>query len=392
MPQFNLKRSLFFPACGLDFEPLLRFSNLCDTFVYADWNLAPGEVETAVRNLGCGLRLEGEPRVVQREELGGNAAFPMGFRLSADESGSYQRRMHEVSAPRDPWAREFRLCRCFGDVTRELTLIYVAAEGLATYTAMYGQHNIAPVAVCTIQSGGNGWTRLEQPGGAMERLIETYEERPRLWIRGSWVNPYFGPHRGRSSWLRYIEQVAGECQPDAYAALEDDDEPEGGEPGHWTQSVQNYAGWITGQNFAVAEAFARDGSDLSLQRTIELNGDRRVGRLELHAWTTDKIEDFDGCFLTPGVADELQVRDLPNVRVWESASSSIVDFLNWIETECEQQGWKRVAAVPVVYEDEGEHLRQWVRRDGLPRLLEIHFVNQLDFADLRGWPAASDDA
>jgi hypothetical protein len=135
----------------------------------------------------------------------------------------------------------------------------------------------------------------------------------------------------------------------------------------------------------VVNAFAREGSDLGLKTSAELRGGSRTVTLTKGAWTAKDLEKFDACFLTRPVAENLELQDQSNALVWEHSPSSLVDYLEWIRNECEQHNWKRVAAVPVGYEDEGEYLREWLKGKGLPADLTIRFVDELDFADLRGW-------
>jgi hypothetical protein len=137
-------------------------------------------------------------------------------------------------------------------------------------------------------------------------------------------------------------------------------------------------------NQSSVEAFVRGEDNRGLHETVALNGSDRTIALAQRPWTRDDLTGFDGCFLTPRIARKLQVEDQPNVRVWTQSCSSLIEFLESVETECQREGWQRVAAVPVGYEDEGEYLRQWMQGSRLPRQLEIRFVNELDFADLRG--------
>jgi len=379
MATFNLERSLFFPASGLDFEPLRRFSNLCDTFVFADWGYQPDEVEAAVERLGGGLELAGEPQVIGKAELGEDAALPPGFRLLPEERVAYESRVGEVLVRLVPWAREFRLRRHFGEVERELTLVYVAAEGLATYAAVYGQHGAVPLVLCAIQSSSG----FENPGGTMERLIEAYQQRPHLWIRGKMAKTLSGPHHSPADSCGLDKPHASEGGE--HADLDDEDAFANCVASRWKREVQNYAGWHTGHQLAVVKAFAREGADFGLERSAELEGSNRMVKIDRTAWTAEELGGFEACFLTRPVVQKLQLKNAPEVRVWEKPLASIVDYLTWIDDECERSGWKRVAAVPVGYEDEAEYLRHWLQRDGLPQHLTIRFVHELDFADLRGW-------
>ena len=66
MQREELQRSFFYPACGLDLQPLLRFSHLCDTFIFVD------------RNRDIGGQIQGE---LEKEPYRGRLGVTNGRRL-----------------------------------------------------------------------------------------------------------------------------------------------------------------------------------------------------------------------------------------------------------------------------------------------------------------------
>jgi hypothetical protein len=60
-------RILFYPAAGTDWNPLYRFSHLCDTFVFCDWQATAATIEVALRYLGGRIHCEGVVEVAPQD-------------------------------------------------------------------------------------------------------------------------------------------------------------------------------------------------------------------------------------------------------------------------------------------------------------------------------------
>jgi hypothetical protein len=358
MSSGDLSGAFFYPACGTDLEPLLRFSHLCDTFVYADWNMSLSDVVESFRatirvgRSGSRLELTEESDVPPHALIGdrtgawdaAEAGWPSGFRLTAAEEQSYRRRMGQVSAPRRPWAHEFRFRRVAGPADRALRLIYVAGEGLATYCALFAARRRAPAFVCTIQSGpgfGFGWARLEEPGGTFERFLSAVDPLPRVWIRGNWNR------------LRGIEG------------------------GRWRVPVQEYEGW-SARAYAREEDPPMEGGGL-----VVIRGGGRDVSLDPTPLRPEDLTGHDAAFLTPRIMRRLDLPARDTVIPWAEADVSLPDCLERVADVCGRRGFRRVVMTPRGHEDEGEALREWAGRPGLPERLEVRFVGALDFADLR---------
>jgi len=226
----ELSQSVYYPACGFDFSPLLAFSHISQLFIYADWGvrleevarkveqyceqvsnrLAPDGlklVETGLRvdvGLNRGLRqprpesLEDLPSVVNgllsTNELVAprETTLPGNFALNLDEQNAFIQKAPCFM----PRVREFTLEKTIGNSKRNIKLLYVVAEGLATYCACYQSGKIAPKILVTVQSGGGlggGYVTLEDPRGIMARFLCECERKPLLWVRGGLLGPHPGP-------------------------------------------------------------------------------------------------------------------------------------------------------------------------------------------------------
>jgi len=183
----TLGKSLLYLGAGYDWEPLHRFSHLCDTFLYV--------------NLFCSLQ---EVRMALEEDLHEHPFLKLlSIRLdrSFNETTHFELhpdcRSHLLDAQRHlpaPAARQYE--RAFGMAVREpqwvieadilrigtgrrLRLVYMTAEGMASYIALTHNGRYAPKVLVTIQTG-----RLEHPNGLMTDILERCERKPLIWVRG----------------------------------------------------------------------------------------------------------------------------------------------------------------------------------------------------------------
>lgn len=87
-----------------------------------------------------------------------------------------------------PWAREITVGGRVRCKTRQVRLLYVAGEAIATYCRLYARQRIAPRVLITTATGMGQFAALEDPRGIMARLLAACEVKPRRWIRldGDW--------------------------------------------------------------------------------------------------------------------------------------------------------------------------------------------------------------
>lgn len=350
MDESFLAKAFYYPACNVDLEPLVRFSHLTNLFVYADWHQPREQVIDAFQNLAGqghlqGLALRDDGREIGKEELGRHTPMPNGFQLTPEQHREYNNRLADAPGYAEPWAREFTFLRQVGTLTRELTLIYVSGEALATYAAMFLSRGVAPQFVCTVQSGpgwGGGWSLLEQPGGVFEQFLLASPAQPRFWIRGGYCMPF----------------AEGESE--------------------WGVVRQGYSGWT------VVALFGRDEDDLGFQQTVELSGNERTVVLNQTELTRQDLDNFDATFVTKRLARILEAKGDDRVHVFRSPHNhSLMNAMQHVASVSGELGFDRIAMVGVGREDEGQCLREWVDQPGSPHSVEIRFEHELDFADLR---------
>jgi hypothetical protein len=201
----GLENSAYYCGSGIDLQPLLRFSDIVDNFVYVCVGIERQQWIAGIRhfvdrlNDGCECpKLEiltvKNININDIEHPSASHFLPLPAYLTQQEYDDYviafipffnrQRFVFEIA---------FRVyCGC--DKFKEIKLYCVHGEALATYEAFYVRQNIAPKIFISIQAG-----LIEQPAVFTNRMFELHRHRPKVWVRGVWTNnPYgfdhFFPH------------------------------------------------------------------------------------------------------------------------------------------------------------------------------------------------------
>jgi hypothetical protein len=183
----TLPHSLLYLGAGFNWEPLHRFSHLCDTFLYVSLFCSLDEVREALENdLRDNPFLELRGLRVDRgfDETTHFELHP-DYRSHLTEA---QKRLPQAAAreysrvfsgaAKDPqWLLEADIRRKGTD--RRLRLQYMTAEGMASYIALTHNGRYAPRILVTVQTGC-----LEKPNGFMTDILEHCEKKPEIWVRG----------------------------------------------------------------------------------------------------------------------------------------------------------------------------------------------------------------
>ena len=183
----TFERSFLYLGPGYDIQPLLRFTHLCDTFLYPNLYLDRGPVEAwydaafakarDIEVLGKKVTTDFDP--LTAFDLGPKpctnvyATFDMGHREYMDYVMAFR-----AAQEQERYAITWRLRR--RSTGRPLTLHFFTWEALEAYAALSRAGCHAPQVLCTIETGV-----LESPRGLMNRFFRDYgRARPLLWIRG----------------------------------------------------------------------------------------------------------------------------------------------------------------------------------------------------------------
>jgi hypothetical protein len=154
-----LNGSVFYPACGIDGRPVQYLGGFSHSFIYADYGYPSDKIESLLKADGAffGYRLKSS-RLLPPDELPIDHAWK-DIDLNVHLDGNPNRYRDRQVAPYAFWSIFQRLPDFPENHGPELfSLLYLAADGVAAYHALYHSNRVKPSVVAIIQPGeGFGW-------------------------------------------------------------------------------------------------------------------------------------------------------------------------------------------------------------------------------------------
>ena len=194
LSEFLQSRIVYYPGDRTDWHPLEVFggSHSAHCFVYADYWLSEGELRSELQDRGIdGYEILDEVSFSESEVMG---AIPPNYSrfLSPEELRQTAEGTHnfrEYNHP-DPYTLLIILERKsgYGDGhgPERLAILYLGADGIATYAAMFAGGNAPRLFGLLLQDHGWGgnYDRFGR-GGLLEKIIECSRVSPGFVLAGS---------------------------------------------------------------------------------------------------------------------------------------------------------------------------------------------------------------
>ncbi|MGY6551706.1 MAG: hypothetical protein ACXIT4_07375 [Erythrobacter sp.] len=159
-----LSDCVFYPASGFDGRPVQFLAGHFHSFIYADYGSTKDELAATLEKQGFeGYHLLGR-RGVSKEELTFNDLKP---RLVPPYREKFEGFRSVVKPPFFEWmifARDADRDETHGPA--RFSLLYLGADGVAAYQALFVANEAVPAAIAIIQPGhgfGGNWTNFENP-------------------------------------------------------------------------------------------------------------------------------------------------------------------------------------------------------------------------------------
>jgi hypothetical protein len=172
-----LADSLYYPSSGFDGDPVRYLGGNVYSFIYVDYGRAKEDLDTELENDNFkGYKIVGR-REVSEQELNPNRLVPSAelFRIDGDP------RHNEwlIKKPFCEWLifqRDRDLDHRYGP--ERFSLVYLSADGAASYQILYTGNGQKPLMICLIQPGegfGGNWTDFKDPKKILARLVRDNE-------------------------------------------------------------------------------------------------------------------------------------------------------------------------------------------------------------------------
>lgn len=200
-----LKDSVYYPACGLDGDPIKYLGKQFQSFVYVDYGVGRDAVLHDLEHF-TGYDLEACREFESRDLVPSGWSPPPFARMGSVREQVVQ----TIRGPFAIWALYRRQPNRDDDHgPTGFSLLFIGGDGVATFHALYYSHQATPAVICLIQPGtgfGGNWTDFEAQDGILARLVlGNPAGRPRFLLYGGGGD---GEFYRRAPWPGYEHQVA----------------------------------------------------------------------------------------------------------------------------------------------------------------------------------------
>lgn len=352
------RRTLFYPGCGFDWNPLRRLTHLADTFVYCDWATRAADFLANLPDFGEDLTVEDtrplNPALRQLMPQAGP------FTPTAEEAARYENAVRDLRIDTRGWGYDVRLRRRFGTVERRIRLLYFGAEGVATYHSLFCGAKISPAILVLYRSehdASRNWTDFYDWDAPLARVVRSNPAgRPKLLLVAKDAREQLGWPYG-DTW-----QVLWPWGPSG-AAIALAETAETPSPPPAPPAAARRVGLVRG-------GFSKDnwrGADAILV-PARVYGQNR--------W----LDECPNLTVIVDTQHEQPPEDANVVRVHGIFTSAASAAWQQIADLCATRGIDHLATIPVGYEDEGELLLGWRQANAKPSRLTLYTIYPGDAA------------
>lgn len=196
----QLTESAYYCAAGIDLQPLLRFGDVIDDFVYVSVGITKDEflngINEFIESVIPELERDNASLVITSiNEINLNdIEHPFNKRLVSekpnyfndDDFKSYINNFNHFYNKKDDFHLEIIFSLKVANIEKSIRLFHLSGEALATYDIIYRKQDIAPKIFLSIQSG-----MIEIPDLFSNKMFELSTSKPKIWIRGVWEKNEF---------------------------------------------------------------------------------------------------------------------------------------------------------------------------------------------------------
>jgi hypothetical protein len=186
-----LKESLYYPSCGLDGDPVKYFAGNVFSFIYVDYGISREIFLNEINERG----FRGY-RIIHRQSILQNELIPNGWTVYIpaeiwERNPSEQIHRNGIIEPFFEWVIfEREENKDDSHNPKRFSLLYVYADGVAAYQALYLSNNAKPKIIAIIQSGhkfGTNWTDFTDRNKIFAESV-FYNENllPEYIVNGGW--------------------------------------------------------------------------------------------------------------------------------------------------------------------------------------------------------------
>lgn len=189
----DLQSCAYYAGAGIDIQPILKFGDYISDFIYVSVGITKIQliegiehcIKLANQNLiNSSIKILNisDFKITDIEHKPENrlvSSLPDYF--DEDQHRNYFENFSQFYNKRDDYNLKFDIELNIGGIIRQIRLIHLTGEALATYDVIFRKQQIAPKMFISIQTG-----RIEIPNNFSNRMFELSATRPKIWLRGKW--------------------------------------------------------------------------------------------------------------------------------------------------------------------------------------------------------------
>lgn len=184
--QSLLQDSLYYPSSGFDGDPVMYLVGNILSFIYVDYGYTRDRLEKELKENGFRGYNVLASRSVMKRELTPHGWRPVPPDASEDDPS---REIDWIKEPYCVWSvLERRESVSDRNRPARFSLLYLCADGVAAFQALYVANSAVPKAVAIIQPGhgfGRNWTDFKDRGGVFARsVMDNPNGQPELLLDG----------------------------------------------------------------------------------------------------------------------------------------------------------------------------------------------------------------
>jgi len=181
-----LNNSLYYPSSGFDGDPIKYLSGNIYSFIYIDYGISSDELDKEIESRGFNGY-----QVILSREITERELTPNGWKPSqpSRHDGDPTKYKDWIKTPFAKWLVFQRNDDLSGEHGAErFSLLYMCADGVAAFQALYLSNGCYPLGVAIIQPGhrfGGNWTNYTNPQEILARTVLTNPAgKPKILLHG----------------------------------------------------------------------------------------------------------------------------------------------------------------------------------------------------------------
>ena len=372
------KNAYYYIGAGFDFEPIFRFSNLCDHFIYVTSHVERNEVSKELKKLIFSeyFKLIKIKQIIDFEE---STHFELNINYLEEledvlsELGIGERMDYE-----DIFGNEIEYQKWMFEVdimrnNKKIKLWYIGGEGLRILVLLSQKGRYMPKILSTIQTGC-----LEYVNSLNTRILNKLGNVPKIWVRGFEATPYLHKYYTQSK-IFNTDKLYSEVGMDFIF--------------NWIVSTAYHKSNININNSKryckayITKEFKDDIENILFK---EYASNQIINEDIIQIIESDIIKSNDLLVVTNKVYEKIKLKhDLKNIHIWEEAIPRFVknrdvmkDSLLYLEKIDKTKSYQNIFFIPFGFEDQSYLIDEFLEKKYNSKM-NLLVYRPLDLIDLR---------